>query len=261
MRKIALQIGLVVASVGPAAAADLYPEDNVPAVTEPGGFEARWNFTGSAYLWAPSLSGTVGLGGLPPLDIDVSFRDIVDNLDFAFMAIGEARYGRFGIATDLMYTKLSGDGTGPLGLLDASLTNQIIVGTLMGEYRVIEQGKSSLDVMAGARVWGVMGDFDVTLNGGEPGPGTGASGSGEKYWVDPMIGVKSRLQGASPWYLTGWAMVGGFGVSSDIDWDLFGGVGYQFVAGYRAVGVDYQDGDFLFDVIQQGPIMGGVFRF
>jgi hypothetical protein len=62
-------------------------------------------------------------------------------------------------------------------------------------------------------------------------------------------------------------MVGGFGVSSDIDWDLFGGVGYQFndtfsfVAGYRAVGVDYQDGDFLFDVIQQGPILGGVFRF
>jgi hypothetical protein len=82
-----------------------------------------------------------------------------------------------------------------------------------------------------------------------------------------MIGVKSRLQGASRWYMAGWALIGGFGVSSDIDWDLFGGIGYEvsdrisLVGGYRGVGVDYSSGGFVFDVIEHGPILGGVFRF
>jgi hypothetical protein len=174
------------------------------------------------------------------------------------MAVAEARYDRFGIFGDLMYTKLSVDGTGPLGLVTASVTNELIVGTLMGEYRVVEQGKTSVDVMAGARIWGVTADLDLSA---------GPSGSGDEYWVDPMVGVKGRLQGSSPWYLTGWAMIGGFGVSSDIDWDLFGGVGYEFndrfslVAGYRGLGVDYSNDGFVFDVIQHGPILGGVFRF
>ena len=59
----------------------------------------------------------------------------------------------------------------------------------------------------------------------------------------------------------------GFGVSSDIDWDLFGGIGYEvsdrisLVGGYRGIGVDYSSGGFVFDVIEHGPILGGVFRF
>ncbi len=262
----ALAIPLVVAAslVGPAGAADLYTEP-LPPITDPAGFEARWQFAAAAYLWAPSLSGTVGIGELPPVEVDASFSDLLENLDFAFMAVAEARYDRFGIFSDLMYTKLSVDGEGPLGVLNASLTNELIVGTLMAEYRVIEQGKTSVDLMAGARVWGVMGDFEVTANIGTP--TVGASGSDEKFWVDPMIGVKGRIQGTSPFYLTGWAMIGGFGVSSDIDWDLFGGAGYEvndrfsLVAGYRGAGVDYESGDFKFDIIQHGPILGGVFHF
>ncbi|ESY65256.1 MULTISPECIES: hypothetical protein [Mesorhizobium] len=45
------------------------------------------------------------------------------------------------------------------------------------------------------------------------------------------------------------------------------GAGYQFtdsfsgVLGYRASGVDYSNGGFTYDVVQQGPIIGAVFRF
>jgi hypothetical protein len=191
--------------------------------------------------------------------------DLLENLDIAFMAVVEARYDRIGIFGDIMYTKLSAAGEGPLGRFEADVTSEMITGTLMAEYRLIDAGTSSLDIMAGARIWGVSADLDVTSTLGDP--PLGFSTDGDKYWVDPMIGVKGRLQGASPWYLTGWAMVGGFGVSSDIDWDLFGGLGYQFndtfsfVVGYRGVGVDYEDDGFEFDVIQHGPILGGVFRF
>lgn len=83
-----------------------------------------------------------------------------------------------------------------------------------------------------------------------------------------MIGAKMRMQGdSSPLFFKGWAMIGGFGASSEIDWDVFGGVGYQIsdrmsvLGGYRAVGVDYEGDDLLFDVIQHGPMIGAMFEY
>jgi len=259
MRISGTYFAIALAFAGPASAADLYTVDEpIPAITEPGGFEARWQVNTAVYLFAPSLKGTVGVGGLPTVDVDAKFSDILDYLDFAFMAVAEVRRDRIGILGDLLYTKLSGSSDILGGLATASLTNQLIIGTLMGEYRVAEWGKSSVDLMAGARVWGVTNDLSIS--------GVG-SASDDQYWVDPMIGIKGRLQGASRWYLTGWGMIGGFGASSDIDWDLFGGVGYEIsdrislVGGYRALGVDYSSGGFVFDIVEQGPIFGAVFRF
>lgn len=67
--------------------------------------------------------------------------------------------------------------------------------------------------------------------------------------------------------LTGWAMAGGFGASSDFMWDLYAGIGCDFndrfsaVLGYRGTGVDYENDGFLYDVVQHGPVLGGIFRF
>lgn len=219
----------------------------------------------AVYLWAPSLSGSTRVGSLPTINIDASFSDILDNLDFAFMAVAEVRRDRYGIFGDLMYTKLSDSGSALGGALDIGVTNQLTIATLMAEYRVVENSNTSIDLMAGARLWNVQLDATVTSAGG--GLPVNFSQSLSETWVDPMIGVKGRFQGSSPWYLTAWGMVGGFGAAAEIDWDLFAGLGYQFndkvsvVAGYRAVGVDYDKPDFLFDIMQQGPIFGGVFRF
>ena len=86
-------------------------------------------------------------------------------------------------------------------------------------------------------------------------------------WVDPMIGVRIYAQGASPFYMTAWGMIGGFGAASDIDGDVLAGVGYQVTdwasvyAGYRAYGVRYADQGYSYDAIQHGPVIAGVFRF
>ena len=85
--------------------------------------------------------------------------------------------------------------------------------------------------------------------------------------VDPLVGAKGQFDLTEKFYLSGWAMAGGFGVSSDFMWDLFGGAGYQFnnhvsaVLGYRGMGVDYERDGFVFDVIEHGPVLGGVIRF
>lgn len=241
----------------PAMSADLAlpPAETIDAAA----FDDRWSVAAGAYVWAAALSGSVGVGGVGPADIDASFGDIIGNLDFALMAVAEARYGRFGVFADLVYTRLSADGSGPRGRLDASATNELVVGTLMGEFRAAETGKTSLDILAGARLWNVSGSLTLT------GPlGRVTRGDVSETWVDPMIGAKGRLQGASPWSISGWGMVGGFGVSSDIAWDALGGVGYEVTdrisvfAGYRALGVDYSNDGFVFDVVQHGPALSGI---
>ncbi|MEW9838627.1 hypothetical protein [Mesorhizobium marinum] len=252
---------------GPAFAADASIPDPEPQTIAAENLEARWQFGGAAYLWAPSIHGTSGFKGLPPIDVDASFSDILDNLDVAFMGVAEAGYDRYGIFTDLIYTKMSASGTGPYGIARFSVENEMLVASLMGEYRLLQQDKSTLDVMAGGRLWYVGVDIDVTVPNAPIGYPAGASFSDDEIWVDPMLGIKGRLQGNSPWYVTGWGMVGGFGVSSDFAWDAFGGVGYElnhrwsFVAGYRGLGVDYSNDGFVFDVVQHGPIFGAVLHF
>jgi hypothetical protein len=66
-------------------------------------------------------------------------------------------------------------------------------------------------------------------------------------------------------FVSGWAIAGGG--SSDFNWDLLGAVGYKVndrfsaMAGYRAQGIDYEDGPFVFDSVIQGPILGGTIKF
>lgn len=244
----------------PGHSADLLP---APAATiEPAAFDQRWNAAFGVYVWAASLDGSVGVAGLPTAELSASFGDIVQNLDVAVMAAGEVRYDRFGIFADFIYTRVSADGSGPLGFVTAEATVELTTATLMGQFRAAERGSSSLDVMAGARLWSVGGDLTVT------GPlGNSLRGTLDQTWVDPMIGAKARLQGQAPWYATGWGMVGGFGVSSDIAWDVLAGVGYEFndrislLAGYRALGVDYRDDGFVFDIVQHGPVISGILKF
>lgn len=64
-----------------------------------------------------------------------------------------------------------------------------------------------------------------------------------------------------------WGFVGGFGAGSDLSWDAMGAFGWSprenvsLILGYRASGVDYDNGSFTYDAIQHGPVIGGVFRF
>ena len=120
--------------------------------------------------------------------------------------------------------------------------------------------------MAGVRVWDVDNEIDLALTAGGT-PIAAFSGSDGATWADPIVGARARYNIDETWYLTGFAAIGGFGAGSDITWDALGGVGYQynewlsFVAGYRALGVDYDQDGFDYDVVQHGPILGTVMKF
>jgi opacity protein-like surface antigen len=257
---------LVLASVlAPATAADLAPAPDT----------SEWQFTLAPYAWGVGLSGDVGLFGRGPVEVDIPFSDILETLDFAAMGVGEAHNGTWGVFVDINYTSLSASKSKSRFLetidLDAELTAEAdireFIGTFMGQWRAVDADQITLDLMAGARYWHVENDISVKARLEQIQVDKSLSGSDGASWVDPMMGVKSRIDTNSPFYLTGWGMIGGFGVGSDFNWDVMGGVGYEWtdhfstVLGYRALGVDYEDDGFVYDIIQQGVALGGVISF
>lgn len=243
-----------------ARAADVYSPVTPEArqvVTEEG-----WTFSVAPYFWAAGISGEVGQFGLPPVDIDASFSDIFDHLDFAAMAIGEARYGRYSIFGDIMYSKLSGVAGTPRGILASSVevSSETFAGLIGAGYSLFETNSGRLEVVGGVRVWSV--DNDISFSGGVL---DGVSRSDGATWADALAGLRGNYSITPQVYLTGWGLVGAGGAK--VDWDVAGAVGYRFsdkisaVAGYRALGVDYSNDGFVFDVVQQGPVLGLVVRF
>lgn len=224
--------------------------------------EEGWTFAIAPYFWAAGISGDVAQFGLPAVEVDSSFSDILDHLDFGAMAIGEARYDRYSIFGDVMYSKISGSAGTPRGIVASSVevTSETFAGLLGVGYSIIDDNSARLDVVGGARVWSV--DTDLSFSGGIL---DGVSRNDGATWVDAMAGFRGNYAITPEIYLTGWGLIGAG--QADLDWDVAAAIGYRFsdtisaVVGYRALGVDYSKDGFVFDVVQQGPILGMVIRF
>ena len=67
-----------------------------------------WQIAIVPYLWALSLDGTIGVKG-QTADVDMTFSDILDNLNIALMGKIEVSKGRFGVFVNPLYAKLEGD--------------------------------------------------------------------------------------------------------------------------------------------------------
>ncbi|WP_416797358.1 hypothetical protein [Ciceribacter azotifigens] len=248
------------AVIGPVSAADLQQPFIVPDAKP--AEDDGWSLAVSPYFWAAGISGDVAQFGLPEVHLESDFGDILKDLDFGFMAIGEARHGRFSIFGDVIYTKVSSGVSTPLGIVAESVdtTSETFAGFVGAGYAIFQDDRGNLDVVAGARLWHVS--TEISFSGGLL---DGVSDSDSATWVDAMVGVRGRYFLTDSLYLSAWGLIGAG--QADLDWDIAAGLGYEFndrisaVAGYRALGVDYSNDGFVFDVVQQGPILGLVVRF
>lgn len=109
----------------------------------------QWHFSVSPYFWAAGIDGKVGQFGLTPTRLKSDFSSILNDLDFSFMGVAEARYDRYSLFSDVMYTKISQDGNSPVGFLSKSsvdVTSQTFSGFFGGGYSVFEDDKGRLDL-------------------------------------------------------------------------------------------------------------------
>jgi hypothetical protein len=129
-------------------------------------------------------------------------------------------------------------------------------------YRIHEDDRVSIDLMGGFRVNSV--DIDLSLSPGLlPGQGFG---NGET-WVDPLIGGRARFAMTDHWFATALADVGGFDVGSDLTWQVFASIGYQFnerwsvQGGWRYVAIDKEIDGRDVETAFSGPLLGFTMRF
>ena len=256
----------------------------------------RWTFSIMPYFWLPSVDGKINYGPPPPgggtANVDIDTSSILDNLDFAFMINGEARKGRWLVATDVIYldfgkvdsTVQSVDfnlGTGRINVSTTALdtgTQSKLKGwlwTMAGGYAAIQEPRANLDVIGGFRYLNLDAKSSWQLNGTVTGTGplgntatfarSGSVEKSENLWA-AIVGAKGRVKlGEGRWFVNYYADLGG---ASDLfTWQGAAGVGYAFRWGevifdYRYLYYSQSGEDKLIDNISFGGFaLGANFRF
>lgn len=223
-----------------------------------------WSFKVLPYVWLSGLKGDVAtLPGAPPASIDLSFGDVLENLDIAGFLVAEASYGDVFFLSELSYAAVSG-GSGTSGpfFTGADLESRTFQGSLAAGYTVDRGPTHEIGVFGGFRAWVI--DTELKLTGGLLGPRTISE---KESFIDPIIGLRANHRFADDWSVSASGSIGGFGVGADLEWGASVGVTYHagdswgVVVGYRHLSVDYSDGTYLYDVDQSGPLIGAMFAF
>jgi hypothetical protein len=244
----------------------------------------KLTFDITPYLWATGIDGPVGVRERTA-DVDITFRDILDNLKGAFMMPAELWYGRLGLGAELIWTKVSdGEATpGPL-FTDAELDVSQFIADISPRIRIVgtdgrrvsratstsngnngNNGSSNkgsrftLDGLVGIRYWSLNNTLTLT-----PGLLPAVKVELDESWGDPYVGARAFLYLSDRWGLQVRGDVGGFDVGSKFAWQALGVVSYRIGSwgtvrlGYRQLDVDYEidSTGFLYDVGIGGVLLG-----
>jgi hypothetical protein len=139
---------LVAARAVTADGLELEPKEMAPAPTVTSG--EPWHFDLGMPGWLASVSGDIGLRGVTS-HVDVGFDQILRHIDWATSVSAEARKGRFGVYSDLLYLEASAAlyNNGMLSKVNIGLSQYLVDGEAF--YRVVECPRGWLDLRAGAR--------------------------------------------------------------------------------------------------------------
>lgn len=222
----------------------------------------EWRFSVAPYIWAASVRGDVGHPRVGTHFVESSFSDIVKDVDLAAMLMGSARKGNYSVLLDLMY--IHGNVTQRLpAKIPAShikAKGKVMTGFVGAGYTVYASDTVRLDTIVGLRGW--HADVDLGLHGG---PFSGIFATTKKNWMDVTAGLRGLYRFNDDLSVTYWGLAGGGQARSDWDLALLGNWAINkdltITAGYRAIGVDYRKNGYVYDIVQQGPMIGLTFKF
>jgi hypothetical protein len=225
--------------------------------------DSGWSFALSPYLWAPGINSSIDTAW-GSVGVDMSTADVLSDLDFGFMGAFEARQGRWSLIADLFYADLSQTRDTPLGVLFSRGRVETTAKGLSAyaAYRVSENERLTVDALAGLRVTSLEVDLSLSASA-LPRQRVGVS----ETWVDPVIGGRARVGIGGQWFATLLADVGGFGGDSDLTWQVFASVGYQFdprwslQGGWRWFSAQKEIEGLDVETDFSGPLLGLTMRF
>ncbi|UKJ06293.1 hypothetical protein [Solitalea lacus] len=224
----------------------------------------KWHYIVEPYILFPNMHGTIGLGNLPDADIDENPGDIFNHLQLGAMLYAEATNNKWTISSDLLYMDLGEDVTSSSIISSGDVDARQLGWEVDGLYKVLPW----LDVGAGAILNAIKSEANLTVN--SPTGPSELNREISKTWVDPALVARAMFP-LDKWLFQLRGNIGGFGLGSDLAWQLQGYATYRFsnlfmlTAGYRVFNIDYSSGSgqdrLLYDVTTFGPVIKFGFNF
>ncbi|MCU9836824.1 porin family protein [Ruegeria sp. WL0004] len=224
--------------------------------------QSNWQYEATVYLFtAETETGVTTPTGT--IEGTLSFKDALDNLDFAFMGAFGASNGQWSFLADYMMTDISFGNPTPGGAfsgINTAAKTQVL--NAYAAYRVHQTPDLAVDLAAGLRWF----DTRTTLTA-LPGILPGRTVVANDNWVDPVIGLRAQVRMSDKWSGIAFFDYGGFQSDSE-SWQALLTADYQLNDnwrlrfGYRYLSVDHtlsNGNDYSFT--QSGPVFGATYRF
>lgn len=235
-----------------------FVETPIVAATDDG-----WSLRAAAYGWATEFDGEMVLRD-HVVPVEIGFEDIIDHIDFAFMALVEVRKDKWSLIGDFFYAKLSMETSNRFASFDSELEQ--FIGNFAVSYRWMETPGRYLDTYAGVRVNWVETDVGINVRIDDIFEAD-RNASASHSWADPVIGFRFHQKINEKYFFRALGDVGGFGVESDSTWQAMAALGYSInekssiLLGYRAIGNDYTQSELTYDVTTHGFLIGYEMKF
>jgi hypothetical protein len=221
--------------------------------------ESEWEWSIALYGWMSGIDAEVFANDNKVGEIDMSFSDILDDLDMTVMLHGEGFRDKWGFFADLVYLDISNSVTGRLATTDYSMSSTIF--DLAGVYRP-SGTPLGFEVYAGLRYFNMDLELDVT-----PIIGDTRSAKVDDSYTDFLVGARYTGEINQNWFYRLRADVSAG--ETDGTWSVSGLAGYRFgkqlnmsaIFGYRHLEIDLEDDQGLLTVSQDLTMSGPFVAF
>ena len=229
--------------------------------------DGQWHYLVQPYLMFPNMKGDTGIANLPLISVDEDPQDIFDNLQMGAMLYAEARNDTWTFSTDVLYMNLGSD----MSTNEPGLINEVDVDVSQVGWEIAAMRRLTPWFELGLGVTYNQVDVDVEITVALPGPPSQLSGGLEEDWIDPTIVARATWPINDKWFFQARSNIGGFGVGSDLMWQLQADFSYRpsdkwfLTFGYRVIDIDYDQGSgldrFVYDMQTFGPTAKVGFNF
>ena len=228
--------------------------------------KSEWTYIVEPYLVFPNMNGTVGLADLPEVTVDANTKAIFGHLKMGAMLYAEASNDKWAIGSDIIYMSLA-QGLKPA---DYYWSGEVTAKQFAWEVSGLRKVNPWLELGVGGILNSVNSGVDIqlALTGG---PAVFRSKEMTKTWFDPMLITRIKSKAGEKFVYQFRGEIGGFGIGSDLAWQMQAVAGYQFsklfsvTGGYRIISLDYETGSgqdyFHYNIDTSGPTVKFGFQF
>ena len=228
--------------------------------------KSEWSYLVEPYVLFPNMNGTVGLADLPEAEIDADTNEIFGHLKMGAMLYAEASNDLWAIGSDLIYMELAQGVKSGFAVESGEVTAKQFAWEVSGLRKVnpwLEFGVGGILNSVNSGV-----DINLMMLGG-----TSLNKTKEmtKTWFDPMLIARIKSRDVEKIIYQFRGEIGGFGIGSDLAWQMQAVLGYRFsklfsiTGGYRIISLDYETGSgqdyFHYNIDTSGPTVRFGFQF